>query len=344
MTRTTVFNKPFLPDAHGALDQVSVEWSIRGEPRPDGSNVVWVCHALTGNADAAEWWPGLIGEGKLFDPARWCVVCANVLGSCYGTTGPTSLLPDGDGPYGISFPVVTIRDIVAVHRLLADSLGLHSIRAIIGGSLGGHQALEWVVQEPERFRTAVVIASSARSSPWSAAWNAAQRMAIESDPLWGYAPLRASAGLAAARAIAMLSYRTHEGYNRTQGDVYSPGVTRKAESYQRYQGEKFIRRFDAVSYYRLTQAMDSHDVVRDRGEALPEVLRSVKSEIVGIGINTDILFPIAEQKEFVGHVPRGSYHQIHSAFGHDAFLVEYRQLHQILAPFFRSDFDVHWIF
>ncbi|WP_262918395.1 homoserine O-acetyltransferase [Telluribacter sp. SYSU D00476] len=313
------------------LHGFELNYTTYGTRNEDDSNVVWVCHALTGSANAAEWWDGLIGEGKYFDPARHFIVCANVLGSAYGSTGALSVNPDTQEPYYHEFPVVTVRDIVGALDLLRQELEIRRIGVCIGGSLGGQQALEWAIQAPEVFDELILIASNAVHSPWGVAFNESQRMAIENDPTWKDRNPEAGAhGMKVARSIALLSYRNYDTYNFTQARD-NPDQTDdfRASSYQRYQGDKFMKRFNAFSYWTLTKVMDSHNVGRNRG-GIVHALGMVKARTLVLGIKSDILFPVAEQQFQARHIPDAVYQEIDSLYGHDGFLIEYKQLSQVI--------------
>ncbi|AQG78212.1 homoserine O-acetyltransferase family protein [Spirosoma montaniterrae] len=312
-------------------------YTTRGTLDNTASNVVWVCHALTGNADAGDWWGGMVGPGKYFDPARDFIVCANVLGSCYGSTGPLSDNPETGQPYYYDFPTLTIRDIVAALDLLRQELGIEKIRTCIGGSVGGEQALEWAVMQPDVIDNVVVIATSAVASPWCIAFNEAQRMAIEADPTWG--ERRADAGMAgmkAARAMAMISYRNYDTYGFTQAlDNNEQLDGYKAASYQRYQGEKIAERYNAFTYWTLSKVMDSHNVGRNRGSIL-NALGQIKARTLVVGISSDLLFPPGEQQFLARHIPNATYQEIDSLYGHDGFLIEFRPLTNIIRRWMES--------
>jgi homoserine O-acetyltransferase/O-succinyltransferase len=293
--------------------------------------VVWICHALTANAQPAEWWPGLLGNGHYFDPEHDTIICANILGSCYGTTGPTSINPNTGRPYGRDFPIITIRDMVQCHQHLANFLQLGQIDVLIGGSTGGQQVLEWAYLEPDRFKRIVPIATNAAHSPWGIAWNEAQRMAIEADPTFGPdVPNGGSAGLKAARAIGILSYRSYAGFQIRQSED-SPDLYDgfKASSYMQHQGHKLALRFDAYSYWTLSKAMDSHNIGRGRGGIAAALVRITTPATV-IGLSSDVLFPIQDQELLAQGLAEARYHVIDSEFGHDGFLLEYDQIGQIL--------------
>ncbi len=302
----------------------------------DDSNIIWVCHALTANADVMSWWPGLFGENELFNPKEYFIICANVLGSCYGTTGPVSTNPGTGKPYYDSFPLITIRDMVRAHQALATHLRIERIQLLIGGSLGGQQALEWSSSEPLRCRRLVVLATNAIHSPWGVAFNESQRMAIEADQTWLSPKDEAGIdGMRAARSIALLSYRTYEAYAKTQslkGDTDDPWTGQPAGSYQRYQGEKLANRFNAWSYWYLSKAMDSHNLGRNRGEP-DEVLKKIRARTLVVGIDCDLLFPPEEQRLLAKGIPDAELKIISSDFGHDGFLVEVNKLAEIIGLF-----------
>lgn len=306
-------------------------YTTRGTRNADGSNVVWICHALTGNADPADWWGGMVGPGRYFDPDRDFIVCANVLGSCYGSTGPLSVDAQTGEPYYHNFPVLTIRDMVGALDLLRQELGIERIRTCIGGSVGGEQALEWAILQPGLIDQLVLIATGAVASPWCIAFNEAQRMAIEADPTWADSrPDAGAAGMRAARAVAMLSYRNYDTYGFTQAlDNNEQLDGYKAAGYQRYQGEKLADRYNAYTYWRLSKAMDSHNVGRNRGSIL-SALGQIRARTLVVGIRSDLLFPPAEQQFLARHIPDATYEEIDSLYGHDGFLVESRPLAGLL--------------
>lgn len=331
--RINISSGPFTLECGRTIPQLDIVCHTYGRPDADASNVIWICHALTGNSDAAEWWSGLVGEGRLFDPRQYYIVCASILGSCYGTTGPASINPSTRQPYGRSFPEITIRDMARVHAILRQHLGIERIRCAVGGSMGGQQILEWALLEPEVLESIVVIATNAQHSAWGIAFNTAQRLALEADPTFYTAtPDAGAAGLAAARAIGMLSYRTYETFKATQSGTTPEHGVQRADSYLRYQGTKLVRRFNAHSYYTLTQAMDNHDVGRGRGP-VQDILRSIRARTLAVGITSDILFPPHEQKFLADYIPGARYAEIFSPYGHDGFLVEYEQLERLVGDF-----------
>ena len=327
--------KPLKLESGYTFGQIKIAYHTYGKMNADGLNVVWICHALTASSDAADWWSGLVGPGKLIDTNRYYVVCANMIGSSYGSTNPSSINPKTSKPYNDSFPLVSIRDMVMSFRMLADYLNVHNIHCCIGGSTGGMQVVEWAIIDPQRFRYAAMLACDARFSPWGIAFNESQRMALLSDKtIYSLAPNSGAAGLAAARSIAMLSYRHYDIYDHAQLDEDPSLDNFKASSYQRYQGDKLRNRFEPWSYYFLTKAMDSHNVGRGR-KNISVALSEIKAKSFVVGIDRDVLFPFLEQEYLCAHISDAKLFQINSKFGHDAFLIEYDQLNEILKPIFR---------
>ena len=301
-------------------------------PGHDDRKVVWICHAFTANSDPQDWWPELVGPGKVIDPDKYFVACVNMLGSPYGTTSPASLKPGTDRPYYFDFPRITVRDIVNANILVRKHLGVEKIDLMIGGSIGGFQALEWMIMEPDVMKKALVSACGARVTPWVTAYNESQRMALEADPTFRECASLdgGKTGLSCARAIALISYRNYICYNETQSEADPDKMfADKVCSYQQYQGKKLINRFDAYSYYCLTYSLDSHNVGRGRG-SVEEALKRIKADTVVVGINTDNLFPVEEQKFMATHINGAMYVEINSKFGHDGFLIESGPLGNII--------------
>ena len=339
MVRHEYFHKEtFYFEAGGSIDGLKVVYHTSAVGYrafgDDRRKVIWICHALTANSDAEDWWPELVGPGKFFDTEKYFVVCVNMLGSAYGSSGPSSQRPDGDGPYYFDFPKITVRDIVNASILVRQHLGVEAIDILAGGSIGGFQALEWAVMEPDVIRQAVFIACGARVTPWLTAHNESQRMALEADPSFRAAKSLKGGenGLKAARSMALISYRSYDGYNSTQSEASEDALfADRAGSYQRYQGKKLSDRFDAYSYWYLTYSVDSHNLGRGRG-GLEAALSSIRSRSVVVGIDSDCLFPVMEQRFLAENIPGAEYHEISSKFGHDGFLLEYPQLEHIMAP------------
>ena len=329
------FPEPFELELGGKIQNLTIAYDTYGTLAEGGSNAVWVCHALTANSDVADWWPHTVEKGAFLDQEKCFTVCANIIGSCYGSTGPLSVNPATGKPYYGDFPRLTIRDMARAHSLLADHLGLRRIHALVGSSVGGFQAVEWIAAEPRRFGRLVLIATDVKASPWSIAIDETQRMAIRADATWGEPRADAgAAGLAAARAIGLLSYRGGEGYNLTQQDPESDTLPddHRACTYQRHQGDKLVKRFNAYSYMTILDAFDTHDVGRGRG-GVDAALRRICCPTMVVGLTTDIIFPPAEQREIARRIPGAVYREISSPLGHDGFLVEHGQLNAILNDF-----------
>ena len=326
--------RPFELESGEILPEIEIAYHTYGNLNSARDNVVWVCHALTANSDVADWWKGLFGENGFFRKRDYFIVCANVLGGCYGTTGPLSHNPISGKAYYHEFPFITIRDIVRAHDLLRRHLGIERITLGLGGSLGGQQMLEWNIMQPELFERVVLIATNAKHSPWGIAFNESQRMAIQSDPTWNLSTKRAGlAGLKAARAMALLSYRNYRSYALKQSEVDDQILMGfKAAGYQQYQGKKLIDRFNSFSYWRLSGAMDSHHIGRKRG-SIEQVLGGIKARTLVVAIQDDLLFPEDEQKFLAQHIPGASFRRIESDFGHDGFLIETHAIAALLDEF-----------
>ena len=329
----------FTLESGEVLSQVPVAYRTWGRLNEQGDNAILVCHALTGDTDVEAWWSGLLGPGRALDTDRYFVVCANVIGSPYGTVSPVTIAPETGQPYGGRFPVPTVRDTVALHRALLDRIGVRHLALVIGGSLGGMQTLEWAM-EGDFVRAIAPVSVGGRHSAWCIAWSEAQRQAIYRDPrrngghyAQGSAPVD---GLAIARMIAMISYRSlgsfQARFGRQTADA-STAHTFEMESYLHHQADKLVRRFDAACYVRLTQKMDTHDIARGRGEYL-DVLRQIEQPALVVGVDTDLLYPLAEQRELADALPRGHLAAIEAPDGHDGFLIEHRTLNQLVTEWF----------
>ena len=293
-----------------SLPNLKVYYTTYGSLNEEKSNVVWIFHALTANSNPMEWWGGLVGEDAFFDPNKYFIVCANMIGSCYGSTESTSFAD----------PLITVRDIVNANKLVRDELGFTKVKIGIGGSMGGQQLLQWAVDEPDFFETIIPIATNAVHSSWGIGFNEAQRMALQNEDL--------EKGLAAARAVAMLSYRSYRSYEKTQTDTDGRSEGFSASSYQQYQGKKLVDRFSPYSYWSLSKAMDSHNV--GDGSSVSEALGKIKSKGIVIGLDTDFLFPISEQQRIAAELRNASFHSITSNYGHDGFLIEFKEITRIL--------------
>jgi homoserine O-acetyltransferase len=324
---------PFELENGSSLPEITVAYNTYGTLNQEKTNVVWICHHLTANSAVAEWWPGMVGAGHIIDPQKYFIVCANMLGSCYGSTGPLTVNPQTRQPYYSSFPAVTIRDMVKAHILLRKHLAIEKIHLLIGGSMGGYQAMEWCVEEKGEIDNLLLLTTSAAESAWGIAVHAAQRLAIEADATWKDLNVRAgSKGLKAARAIGMLTYRNYGQLVQNQTDTDREKLDNyKASSYINYQGDKLAGRFNAYSYWLLTKSMDTHNISRGRGGNLATVLKSLQQRVLIIGVNSDILCPLKEQQFMTTHIPNATLIAIDSAYGHDGFMVESEKISQYLA-------------
>jgi len=329
--------KQFVLESGKRLNDLQIAYHTYGTLNKKKDNVIWVCHALTANSDVFDWWAGLFGENCLFNPNEHYIVCANILGSPYGTSNPLSTNKKTGQPYYLSFPDITVRDMVNAHKLLADHLKITDINLLIGGSLGGQQALEWSIVEPERIKRLVLIATNAQHSPWGIAFNESQRLAITADrTFYALTPEGGAKGLKVARSIALLSYRAYETYGGSQLEVNIDKIDGfKASSYQSYQGEKLVKRFNAYSYYLLTKVMDSHNVGRKRN-SIEEALKQVRAKTLVIGVSNDVLFPITEQRFLADHIPQARLIELSSFYGHDGFLIETETLTTEIGNFLKS--------
>lgn len=324
-------------ESGASLSGFQLQYTTLGNLNADKSNVVWVCHALTGSSNFTDWWRELFREGAFFDPEEYFIIAANTLGGCYGSTGPLSLNPETQKSYYHDFPQVTNHDIVRAFDLLRQELGFKSVHTLIGGSLGGQQVLEWAIQKPAVFQHIIPIACNAFHSPWGIAFNESQRMAIETDSTWQENDHQAGInGLKTARAIGMISYRHHQTYFHTQSEKTADKTDDyRAASYQRYQGQKLASRFNAFTYWHLSKAMDSHHVGRNRN-SVESALRKITARTLVVGIDSDILFPIHEQKFLADQIPDATLKIIASRYGHDGFLVEFNQLNEIITTFYKK--------
>lgn len=324
--------QPFTLESGFTFPSLTIAYDTYGTLNEDRSNVIWVMHGLTANSDVADWWPHTVEKGKFLDPEKYFIVCANMLGSCYGTTGPSSINPATGKPWCGDFPKVTIRDMVNAHRVLAEKLGIKKIHEMIGVSLGGFQAIEWMVMDPDIAENVLFCATDSSCSPWLAAFNKSMYMAINTDPTYGEPRLDAAHdGLATARSIALISYRGPFAYNMSQKDAPDrpDPFFRRVQTYQEYQGEKLCRRFDVYSYVRICESGDSHDVGRGRG-GIPAALSRIKAKVLVVGISSDILFPPACLKEIADCIPGSTFRVMESDFAHDGFLIEHEKLNAFM--------------
>ncbi len=344
-----VYTIPTFATEFGAtLKDVDIAYESWGRLAPDGSNVILICHALTGDAHAGDggdrkgWWSSLIGPGLAFDTNRYFVVCSNVLGGCAGSTGPASIVSESQDTYGSSFPTVTIRDMVAAQFELLQGLGVRRVHAVCGGSMGGMQAIEWGIMYPNYTERIAIFAAPLVLSTMGLAYNEVMREAILTDPdfrggeylRYGVVPAN---GLRVARMLGMITYRTAELFAARFGrDQVTDAMDFEVGRYLRYQGDKLVSRFDANSYLTLMRAIDLHDVARER-ESSAQALAKVKGKVMFVGIDRDLLYPPEDLMQATELAKSqgvdAEYQHISSTYGHDAFLLEFSQIDQLLRRF-----------
>lgn len=338
------------------LQEVELAYQTYGTLDADGANAIVVCHALTGDTypgrykELKGWWEGIVGPGAAIDTRKYFVLCSNVLGGCYGSTGPSSWDPETERQYGMNFPVIQIADMVAAQIRLAQALGIGKLYAVVGGSMGGMQALEWGRQRELPVERVIVLAAPARLSPQAIAFNEVQRQAIMLDPAWRggeyYGREIPASGLAVARMVGTLTYRSEQSLEGKFGrrPAWRTGVVEDpyqefhgrfdVQSYLNYQGEALVRRFDPNSYLYLSKAMDLFDLARgNRG--LLEGVAQLQGRLSCVGVDTDVLFPLGQQEELVrlrreaGY--QADYYELNSVHGHDAFLIEKEKLAPVIS-------------
>ena len=368
LARHVTLPGPLRLDGGALLSPVEIAYETYGALDADRGNAILVCHALTGDQHVASphpvtgkpgWWARMIGPGKPVDPARHFIVCANVLGSCMGSSGPATVNPATGAPWGMSFPVITIRDMVRAQAMLLDYLGVGTLAAVIGGSMGGMQALSWPATFPERVRAAVVIASTARHTAQNIAFHEVGRQAVMADPKWRGGDYYAAgdppaAGLAVARMAAHITYFSEAGLTekfgrRLQARPDRPNGAKsfgfdadfQIESYLRHQGISFVDRFDANSYLYITRAMDYFDLAEEHGGHLANAFRATKARFCLVSFDTDWLYPTPESRAIVHALNAAgspvSFVELKSPFGHDAFLLEAPEMNRVVDGFLRAD-------
>ncbi len=325
------------------LNHAQVAYQTWGDIENAASNTILICHALTGSADVDSWWPDIIGSGKAFDPENDFVICSNILGSCYGTTGPLSPNPATDECYRSDFPRISVRDMVELQRMLLDSLRIERVELVVGPSLGGMQALEWAATYPDRVGAIVPIGVGGRHSAWCIGISEAQRAAIAADPNWNQGryseDARPMQGLAAARMMAICTYRSWQSFESRFGREQRPDGQYQIQSYLEHQGAKINDRFDANTYVTLTHAMHTHDLSRGRGDDYPGVLRSIRQPALVVSVSSDALYPPEEQELLARELPNARYEVLPSEHGHDGFLIETAALGNLIKAFRRQTRD-----
>jgi homoserine O-acetyltransferase len=320
------------------LTNVELAYNIIGNLSETKDNVVLICHGLTASSDVSDWWPEMVGDSKVFDPTVHCIICINTIGSVYGSTGPRSINPETQAPYGTNFPFITVKDTVKAYQIFLRKLHISSLAVLVGASFGGYQALELSLLDIP-INKLILLVTSAEESTWGRALHTAQRMAIEADETFLYNTHNAGEkGLEAARAIGMISYRGNEGLHSAQKENEKERKQDfKIDSYLRYQGKKLAKRFHAHAYYTLSLCMDSHNIARGRRQLVENCLAEINAETLVIGIDSDILNPPKNQKHLAKHIPNSTYHEITSKFGHDGFLVEHESVSRTISAFLEQD-------
>ena len=357
-TQQVTFDQGLKLQSGANLCPVTLAYETYGTLNEDRSNAILICHALSGDAHVAGqhsiqdrkpgWWDEAVGPGKAFDTDRYFVICSNVIGGCSGSTGPSSINPETGRPYGLSFPVVTVADMVEAQRWLVDALGIPSLLCTTGGSLGGMQALQWAVSYPDRVRSAIILASTGRVSAQSIALNEVPRQAIYADPNWNegdyYGKEPPNAGLAVARMIGHITYLSETSMREKFGRRlqererygYDFATEFEVESYLKYHGNRFTTRFDANSFLYITKAIDYFDLSLGRGD-LAEAFTDVRAKLLVLSYSSDWLFPPEQSEELVRALLRNgvdaSYVEIKSDYGHDAFLLEVERLGELARDF-----------
>jgi homoserine O-acetyltransferase len=351
---TLAMDKPYELACGERLKPVTLRYTIYGELNPRRDNALLVCHALSGSSRVGDWWRAMCGPGRPFDTDRWCIIGSNVLGSCYGSTGPTSVHPQTGKPYACDFPLVAIRDMVRAQSQLLDHLGISTVHCVIGGSIGGMQALQWAVDFPDRLRGSIAIGATPLDA-MGLALSHLQRQAIQNDPAWRGGRYDASdpprVGLMLAREIAMCTYKSAQLFteryarrpNRNGEDPYRFKQDRfDVAGYLDYQGAIFTKRFDANTYVALSKAMDNFDLAQGY-ESEMAALHRIRAPILMVGISSDWLFPPADVRALTERMcnagVKAHYRELMSAHGHDGFLADTGQLSSLITPFLKSFFE-----
>jgi homoserine O-acetyltransferase len=361
LSRHITLPGPLRLDGGVLLSPVEIAYETYGTLAPDGGNAVLLCHALTGDQHVASphpvtgkpgWWTRMVGPGKPVDPERHFIVCANVLGSCMGSSGPATVNPATGKPWGMDFPVITIRDMVRAQAMLLDHLGVGRLKAVVGGSMGGMQALSWPATFPDRVEAVVVIASTARHSAQNIAFHEVGRQAVMADPRWNggayYDGDPPAAGLAVARMAAHITYLSEAGLTEKFGrrlqarEAKSFGFDAdfQIESYLRHQGLSFVDRFDANAYLYITRAMDYFDLAEEHGGLLANAFRETSARFCLVSFDTDWLYPTRDSRAIVHALNAAgapvSFVELSSPYGHDAFLLEAPELNRVVDGFLRA--------
>ena len=332
-TLTYTLTEEFVLDSGLTVSNLPIAYSHAGVLNEDKSNVIVICHALTANSEVDDWWSGLYGPGNVFDPDQYFIICVNNLGSPYGSWSPLSKDPNTSERYGMSFPFFTLRDTARLSMSLLAHLEINQIDMLIGGSCGGNIAQEIAYELGDSVRQLVLMCCSAKESPWVISIHESQRIALHADPTFGIDPEGGKEGIRGARAFALPFYRSHASFAIRQSEDDDQVIKNfKASSYVRYQGQKFVDRYDPYCYYHQLNALDTHNIGRDRG-GIPIALSHIKAETLSIGFSSDVLIPVVEQHYLTEHIPNAQYGEIETDFGHDAFLIETEALKSLILRF-----------
>ncbi len=330
---THILEEEFTLDSGETFNNIPIAYSTAGTLNEDKSKVIVACHALTANSKVDDWWKGLYGSENVFDPEKNFIICINNMGSPYGTWAPKTINPDSRQAYGIYFPFYTLRDTARLHIALLDILGITNIDLLIGGSCGGNIAQEMAYILQDKVNEMILMCCSAKETPWVISIHESQRIALHSDPTFGKDLNGGKEGIRGARAFALPFYRSHPSFKIRQSEeddeVYKAF---KASSYVRYQGQKFVDRYDPYCYYHQLNALDTHNIGRGRG-GVEEGLKAIKARTLCIGFSTDLLIPVIEQKLLAEHIPDAKYDEIETDFGHDAFLIETEAIKELVLTF-----------
>jgi homoserine O-acetyltransferase/O-succinyltransferase len=330
LTQNLNLNENIQLESGDVISGLHLTYTTYGKLNADKSNVIWIVHALTANSIPTEWWPNVVGENCAINPEEHFIICVNNPGSPYGSFSPLSINVSTGLAYYHDFPIITTKDIANVFSKLKFQLGLEKIHLLIGASMGGQIAMELAIIEKDNVDNLILLATNAKHSPWGIAFNESQRLAIEADQTWKEKnPEAGLLGMKAARSIALLSYRTSRGYNFTQKDEEHKIEGYRATTYQQYQGEKLMKRYNAFSYYSNTKTMDSHNVGRGHKD-ISDALSLINAKTTVIGINSDLLFPIEEQKLLATNIKDAAFFEIESYLGHDGFLTEHEKVSELI--------------
>jgi len=332
--KSITFDESLSLENGGDLQSPTVAYTTYGTLNEAKDNVIVACHALTGNSSVHDWWAGLFGEGKLYDPSKYFIICANNLGSPYGSSSPKSINPDTGQRYGMDFPFYTIRDTSDLHLRLLQRLGIEKIHLLIGGSCGGNIAQEMAISLGTNLKNLILMCCSAQETPWVISIHESQRIVLKGDAtLLDNTAQAGSEGLRGARAFALPFYRSHPSFKIRQSEEDNEKVADfKAASYVRYQGQKFVDRYDAHCYYKQLDALDTHNIGRGRTN-IASALSLVSAKTLCIGFSSDLLIPVVEQQILAENIPDAQYVEIPTEFGHDAFLIEIEQLQREISRF-----------